>query len=169
MLQKQVRFLKSLVATVDVVILLVSFVVAVTIRFNVPFWPHTGIPPLSDTLLQGAMAVVIVPLVLRWQGMYRSAALMPGYRSSFALLKAIVLGMLLLIAVTYVVREVRYTRGGLALFGALAYVGLWLGRKTFLPWYRRDSTSNASAKRRSWWEPGCWGGIWLKNWRTVAI
>ena len=43
MLQKQVRFLKSLVATVDVVILLVSFVVAVTIRFNVPFWPHTGI------------------------------------------------------------------------------------------------------------------------------
>ena len=66
MLQKQVRFLRSLVAVLDLLILIIPFGVAVTVRFN-GFWPHTGVP-LSDTLLQGGIALLIIPLVLRQQG-----------------------------------------------------------------------------------------------------
>ncbi|MBL92863.1 MAG: undecaprenyl-phosphate glucose phosphotransferase [Myxococcales bacterium] len=147
MLQKQVRFLRSLVAVLDLLILITSFGVAVTVRFNLSFWPHTGVPPLSDTLLQGGIALLIIPLVLRQQGLYRSAALMPGYRSSFRLLKAILLGMLLFIAVTYIIREVRYTRGGLALFAFFSYFGLWLGRKTFIRWYQKSSNKDRLRQR----------------------
>ncbi len=137
MLRKQVSFLSSLVLVLDMAILVSAFALSLIARFYTPFLPHTGIPPLTDSLLQCGMAVVILPYVMRTQGLYRNAALMPGYRSWFALLKAVLLGMLLVIATTYLIREVRYTRGGLAFFALFAYGGLWFGRKLFLGLYQR--------------------------------
>ena len=88
MLRKQVSFLSSLVVVLDMAILVIAFALSLVARFYTPFLPHTGIPPVTDSLLQCGMVVVILPYVMRTQGLYRSAALMPGYRFWFSLLKA---------------------------------------------------------------------------------
>ena len=93
------------------------------------------------------MVVGILPYVMRTQGLYRSAALMPGYRFWFSLLKAVILGMLLVIAATYLIRDVRYTRGGLAFFTAFAYLGLWFGRRLFLGLYQRKYAKDRIKQR----------------------
>lgn len=137
MLRKQVGFLPSLVATVDILILLVAFAAAIAIRFYTPFWGHSGIPPISDTLLQCGMALVIMPLALRSQGLYSAPAFIAGFRAWSGLLRAVFLGMVLIITATYVIQEVRYTRVGLALFGFLSYLGLLVGRKILISRYQR--------------------------------
>jgi exopolysaccharide biosynthesis polyprenyl glycosylphosphotransferase len=137
MLRKQVSFLSSLVVVVDVTILIMAFSASLVARFHTPFLPHSGIPHLTDSLLQCGMALLILPNVMRTQGLYRSTALLPGYKSWYSLLKAVALGMLLVISVTYLIRDVRYTRGGLVFFAIFSYFGLWLGRKVFLSWHHR--------------------------------
>ena len=106
--------------------------------------------------------MVIVPLVLRWQHvpLGRLDARLPP---SFALLKAIVLGMLLLI-MTYVVRE-GDTRGGLPVRRSGLRRPL-VGSQNFLALVPPESNKQRSAKGDRGGSR-CWGGIWLSGapWR----
>ena len=75
--------------------------------------------------------MVLWPVVLRGVGLYRPQRHKSALDEVFGVFKATVLGGLLLVAVTYFVREDRYSRGALLIFTVLAFVGVGAMRFLF--------------------------------------
>ena len=116
----------------DVAMVTAAFAGAYSIRFGSPrTFPYSELPPLRETLTVGALAVVLWPLVLRSVGLYRPQRQKSALDEVFGVFKATVLAGLLLVAVTYFVREDRYSRGALLIFTVLAFVGVGAMRFLF--------------------------------------
>ncbi len=116
----------------DVVIVAAAFAGAYAIRFGSPrTFPYPELPALRETLTVGAIAVVLWPLVLRSVGLYRPQRQKSPLDELFGVFKATVVAGLLLVAVTYFVREDRYSRGALLIFTVLAFVGVGATRFLF--------------------------------------
>jgi Undecaprenyl-phosphate glucose phosphotransferase len=116
----------------DVVMVAAAFAGAYSLRFGSPrTFPYPELPPLRETLTVGAVAVVLWPLVLRSVGLYRPQRHKSALDEVFGVFKATVLAGLLLVAVTYFVREDRYSRGALLIFTVLAFVGVGAMRFLF--------------------------------------
>ena len=116
----------------DVAMVAAAFAGAYALRFGSPrTFPYPELPPLRETLTVGALAVVLWPLVLRSVGLYRPQRHKSPLDEVFGVFKATVLAGLLLVAVTYFVREDRYSRGALLIFTVLAFVGVGAMRFLF--------------------------------------
>lgn len=120
MLQKHKQFIASLVWLFDMVVMSAAFGLAYLLRFVV-FTPPAPVP-LGETLLLLGMASVIYTLVFRSGGLYQSLRLTTRRDETFALFKATTLSLLLLVAATYFLRDDRFSRLMLLLFGGLSFV-----------------------------------------------
>jgi len=116
----------------DVAMVAAAFAGAYSLRFGSPrTFPYPELPPLRETLTVGALAVVLWPVVLRSVGLYRPQRHKSALDEVFGVFKATVLAGLLLVAVTYFVREDRYSRGALLIFTVLAFLGVGAMRFLF--------------------------------------
>jgi Undecaprenyl-phosphate glucose phosphotransferase len=132
MFKRHNQVFTALRVLLDVAMVVAAFAGAYAIRFGSPrTLPYSELPPMRETLTVGALAVVLWPLVLRSVGMYRPQRQKSALDEVFGVFKATVLAGLLLVAVTYFVREDRYSRGALLIFTVLAFVGVGAMRFLF--------------------------------------
>src|SRR5438445_9965936 len=116
----------------DVAIVAAAFAGAYFVRFGSPrTFPYPELPPLRETVTVGLLAILLWPLALRGVGLYRPQRHKSPLDEVFGVFKATVLAGLLLVAVTYFVREARYSRGALLIFAVLAFVGVGATRFVF--------------------------------------
>jgi len=121
MLRKHNQFFASLVWLFDMAVVAGAFALAFAVRF-MAF--HADLPMPGETGRLVVMAVAIFSLVFRWSGLYRSHRIAGRLAETFAVFKATSLSLLLLVAATYYLRDDRYSRLTLLLFGAFAAAGL---------------------------------------------
>src|SRR3989441_7844789 len=109
-----------------------AFWAAYALRFGSPrTWPYPELPRSEETLIVAMLALIIWPLSLRAMGLYRPQRQKTPLDEVFGVFKATLVAGLLLVALTYFIRESRYSRGTLALFTALSFVGISLARVFF--------------------------------------
>ena len=132
MFKRHHQLFTALRVLLDVAMVAAAFAGAYAIRFGSPrTFPYPELPPFRETLTVGALALVLWPLALRGVGLYRPQRQKSALDEVFGVFKATVLAGLLLVAITYFVREDRYSRGALLIFTALAFVGVGTMRFLF--------------------------------------
>ena len=132
MFKRHHQVFTALRVLLDVAMVAAAFAGAYAIRFGSPrTFPYPELPPLRETLTVGALALFLWPLALRGVGLYRPQRQKSALDEVFGVFKATVLAGLLLVAITYFVREDRYSRGALLIFTALAFVGVGAVRFLF--------------------------------------
>ena len=113
----------------DMAIVAVAFAGAYSIRFGSPkTFPYSELPLPEETLIIGALACVLWPLVLRSMGLYRPQRQRSALDELFSVFTATVVAGLMLVALTYFIREARYSRGALLIFTTLSFFGVGLTR-----------------------------------------
>jgi Undecaprenyl-phosphate glucose phosphotransferase len=112
------RFYNSIKLAADVVTLALAFALAYAVRFN--FFAYESLPPLDETLQTLALILVIFPVTFRQQNLYTTNRNRSHISEVFELFKATLLATVILVAVSYFVRE-RYSRFTIALFATLAF------------------------------------------------
>ena len=116
----------------DVTIVAIAFAGAYSIRFGSPkTFPYAELPPADETIIVGALACILWPLVLRSMGLYRPQRQRSALDEVFSVFKATLAASLMLVALTYFIREARYSRGALVIFAGLSFVGVGLTRFVF--------------------------------------
>ncbi len=114
------RFYNSIKLLADVVTLALAFGVAYLTRFSGLFEFELA-PPLEDTLAMLAGVLVVFPITFRQNNLYTTNRTRTHIGEVFEVFKAVVLGTVLLVAVTFFVRE-RYSRLTILLFMGYAFV-----------------------------------------------
>jgi Undecaprenyl-phosphate glucose phosphotransferase len=116
----------------DMLLVAAAFWGAYALRFGSPrTWPYPQLPLPQETVAVAALALVLWPLSLRAMGLYRPQRQKTPLDEVFGVFKATLVAGLLLVAFTYFIREVRYSRGTLAIFTALSFFGISLERVFF--------------------------------------
>jgi Undecaprenyl-phosphate glucose phosphotransferase len=116
----------------DMLLVAAAFWGAYALRFGSPrTWPYPQLPLPQETLAVAALALVVWPLSLRAMGLYRPQRQKTPLDEVFGVFKATLVAGLLLVALTYFIREARYSRGTLAIFTALSFFGISLERVFF--------------------------------------
>jgi Undecaprenyl-phosphate glucose phosphotransferase len=113
------RFYTSIKVATDVVMLALAFCLAYGTRFYV--FHHEPIPPLSDTLVSFALVLVVFPFAFHQARLYATNRSRTHLQEVFEILRASITATLIIVAVTYFVRE-RYSRLTLAIFVMYAFV-----------------------------------------------
>ena len=132
MFKRHNQLFTALRVLLDALLVAAAFAGAYALRFGSPkTWPFPDLPQPRETLIVGALAVVLWPLSLRAMGLYRPQRHKTPLDEVFGVFKATLAAGLLLVALTYFVREYRYSRGMLALFTALSFLGVSLARVFF--------------------------------------
>src|SRR2546425_7722646 len=109
-----------------------AFWAAYALRFGSPrTWPYPELPRSEETLIVATLALIIWPLSLRAMGLYRPQRQKTPLDEVFGVFKATLIAGLLLVSCTYFIRDARYSRGTLALFTALSFLGISLERVFF--------------------------------------
>jgi Undecaprenyl-phosphate glucose phosphotransferase len=122
------RFYTSIKVATDVVVLAVAFGLAYLTWF---VWTvHRPEPPVGDSLVTLGLALVLLPLAFRQAHLYATNRARTDLEEVFEVLKAGVTATLVLVALTYFLRE-RYSRATLGLFLAYALVLVSATRLTF--------------------------------------
>ena len=123
------RFYNSIKLLADLVTLAIAFGLAYLTRFH---WilAHESIPPGRDTALTLVTALAIFPLTFRQANLYTTNRGRSHISEVFELFKATVLATVILVALTYFVRE-RYSRATILLFTGYAFVCVSLVRVAF--------------------------------------
>ena len=125
MFKRHHQVFTALRVLLDVAMVAAAFGGAYAIRFGSPrTFPYPELPALRETLTVGAIALALWPIVLRGAGLYRPQRQKSAGDEVFGVFKATVVAGLLLVAITYFVREDRYSRGALLIFTALAFIGV---------------------------------------------
>jgi Undecaprenyl-phosphate glucose phosphotransferase len=114
------RFYNSIKLAADLLFLAAAFGAAYWTRFYSGL-PHESIPPLDDSLITLALALVIFPVVFRQANLYTTNRARTHLGEVFEIFKAMVLASLILIAVVNFVRD-RYSRLTLLMFFGYAFV-----------------------------------------------
>ena len=132
MFKRHNQLFTALRVALDMLLVAASFWGAYALRFGSPkTWPYPELPLPEETFIVGLLALIIWPLSLRAMGLYRPQRQKTPLDEVFGVFKATVAAGLLLVAITYFVREYRYSRGMLALFTALSFFGISLARVFF--------------------------------------
>ena len=110
----------------------VAFWGAWGLRFGSPrTWPYTELPGARETAIVAVLAALIWPFAFRAVGLYRPQRHKTPLDEMFSVFKATLVAGLMLVALTYFVQEARYSRGMLAMFSTLAFLGISLERVFF--------------------------------------
>jgi Undecaprenyl-phosphate glucose phosphotransferase len=132
MFKRYHQLFTALRVLLDLAIVAAAFAGAYALRFNSPkTWPYPELPAPRETLIVGALALLIWPLSLRAMGLYRPQRQKTPLDEVFGVFKATLVAGLLLVSATYFVREARYSRAMIAVFTALAFLGVALARVFF--------------------------------------
>ncbi len=123
------RFYNSIKLTTDVLVLIVAFAAGYWTRFYSGL-PHESIPPIEDTWVSLAMVLFIFPIVFRQSNLYTTNRSRSHIAEVFEIFKAMGFATLVLVALTYFVRE-RYSRATIAIFVLYAFVGISVVRVAF--------------------------------------
>jgi Undecaprenyl-phosphate glucose phosphotransferase len=108
------RFYTSIKVATDVVVLALAFGLAYLTRFYGPF-PSEVIPPARDSWVMLFASLVLFPVAYRQSRLYVTNRVRTNLEEVFEVFKASVTATLILVALTYFLRE-RYSRATLALF-----------------------------------------------------
>src|SRR5438128_4258254 len=112
MFKRYHQLFTGLRVALDVALVGAAFAGAYALRFGSPdTWPYLELPAARETLIVGGLALVLWPLSLRAMGLYRAQRHKTPIDEVFGVFKATLAAGLLLVAVTYFVREARYSRG----------------------------------------------------------
>ena len=132
MFKRHNQLFTALRVLLDMMLVAAAFWGAFALRFGSPkTWPYPELPRPQETLVVGALALIVWPLSLRAMGLYRPQRQKTPLDEVFGVFKATLVAGLLLVALTYFIRESRYSRGTLALFTALSFAGISLERVFF--------------------------------------
>ena len=132
MFKRHNQLFTALRVFLDALIVAAAFAGAYGLRFGSPkTWPFPELPQPKETLIVGVLALVLWPLALRAMGLYRPQRQKTPLDEVFGVFKATLTAGLLLVALTYFVREYRYSRGMLAMFTTLSFLGVSLARVFF--------------------------------------
>ena len=112
------RFYTSIKVAIDVLMLALAFAAAFGLRFFV--LGSEALPPWEDTLGSLALALVIFPVVFHQSRLYATNRARSHGRELFEVFKGVVLGTLVLVAITYFARD-RYSRLTVALFAGTSF------------------------------------------------
>src|SRR5277367_5940767 len=122
------RFYTSIKVATDVVVLALAFGLAHLTWFT---WTHhRPEPPWRDSLVTLGLALVLLPVAFRQAQLYATNRARTDLEEVFEVFKAGVTATLILVALTYFLRE-RYSRATLALFLGYALVLVSATRLTF--------------------------------------
>ena len=120
MFKRHHQLFVALRALLDVAIVAVAFTGAWNIRFGSPkTFPFSELPSPEDTLFVGALALVLWPLSLRAAGLYKPQRQKSTLDELVSVLQASLVAGVLLVVLTYFVREARFSRGMLLIFTGL--------------------------------------------------
>ena len=132
MFRRHNQLLTALRVVFDAAIVAAAFWGAYGLRFGSPrTWPFSELPAARETMIVAAIALLLWPLSFRAMGLYRPQRKNTPVDEVFSVFKATLAAGLLLVSLAYFVREARYSRGMLALFAALAFLGVSLERVLF--------------------------------------
>ena len=132
MFKRHNQLLTALRVALDLLIVGGAFWGAWGLRFGSPrTWPYTDLPAMGETFLVGALAALIWPFTFQAVGLYRPQRQKTPLDEMFSVFKASLVAGLLLVALTYFVGDQRYSRGMLAMFTTLAFLGVSLQRVFF--------------------------------------
>jgi Undecaprenyl-phosphate glucose phosphotransferase len=132
------RFYNSIKLVADVVTLALAFGLAYLTRFTVFKWE--SLPPLEETLETLGLILFIFPITFRQANLYTTNRNRSHISEVFELFKATVLATVILVAISYFVRE-RYSRATVLLFASYAFVLVALvrvGSRAFFNELRRQ-------------------------------
>jgi Undecaprenyl-phosphate glucose phosphotransferase len=115
------RFYNSIKLLADVAMLAVAFLAAYATRFTLFAWE--SLPPTRDTAVTLALVLVVFPLIFRQQQLYTTNRNRSHIGEVFEIFKATVLATLVLVAISYFVRE-RYSRLTILVFAGYAFLGV---------------------------------------------
>ncbi len=115
------RFYNSIKLVTDLVALVIAFAAAWYTRFT--WFPFEGLPPTEETLETIGLILVIFPLMFRGSNLYTTNRGRTHISEVFEVFKAIVLATLVLVGVSYFIRE-RYSRLTVVLFAAYAFLAV---------------------------------------------
>ncbi|MEN9724099.1 MAG: hypothetical protein RJB38_2085 [Pseudomonadota bacterium] len=100
-------------------------------RFHLPLIAITkGIPEVSRYVAILPLVIVLWHVVFSSAGLYRSAQIMGRYQELFRVLQAHALAIVILLALSYLISDYRYSRATIGIFALLGALGLGLGRLT---------------------------------------
>lgn len=122
------RFYNSIKLVTDLATLVFAFAAAWYTRFT--WFPFEGLPPLQETLETIALITVIFPLMFRGSNLYTTNRSRTHISEVFEVFKATVLATLVLVGVSYFIRE-RYSRLTVVLFAGYAFVAVSSVRLAF--------------------------------------
>ncbi|RKG96949.1 undecaprenyl-phosphate glucose phosphotransferase [Corallococcus sp. CA047B] len=124
------RFYTSIKVAADAGMLAVAFVLAYFTRFSGVMPITEGIPPPGETFVSLVMVLVIFPVTFRQARLYATNRSRTHMGELFELFKATITATLVLVAVTYFIRE-RYSRLTIAIFVVYAFTLIALSRLAF--------------------------------------
>ncbi|HZJ55374.1 MAG TPA: undecaprenyl-phosphate glucose phosphotransferase [Myxococcaceae bacterium] len=125
------RFWTSIKVVIDVAMLALAFALAYVTRFDLlGGWPR---PPVRETLVTLALVLVLFPVAYRQSRLYVTNRVRTHLEEVFELFKATITASLVLVALTYFIRE-RYSRLTLALFAGYSFVLVAATRVAFRLW-----------------------------------
>jgi Undecaprenyl-phosphate glucose phosphotransferase len=122
------RFYNSIKLVADVLTLAMAFGLAYVTRFT--FFPSASLPELQETLETLGLIVLVFPLTFRQSNLYTTNRNRTHISEVFELFRATLLATLILVAVSYFIRE-RYSRLTVVIFAAYAFVLVSIVRLSF--------------------------------------
>jgi exopolysaccharide biosynthesis polyprenyl glycosylphosphotransferase len=129
MYRREGLFFKVLLGVFDLVGLSIAFWAAYAVRFGSPEWlPYEHLPELADSLATYVLCLFSFLLVFRARGLYAPRAPRALFQEFSEVLASALLAFVVLIALHYFMREDRYSRLTLGLFGVFAVIVLGFGR-----------------------------------------
>src|SRR5213075_1881579 len=132
MFKRHHQLLTALRVLLDLCFVAAAFAGAYALRFGSPrTWPYSELPQPGETIIVAVLATLIWPLTFRAVGLYRPQRQNTPLDEMFGVFKATVVAGLLLVALTYFIREARYSRGMLLVFSTLSFFGVALERVFF--------------------------------------
>ncbi len=148
MLKEQHRFFRSVLVVSDLLVIVGSVVLAFHLRFYwlTAWWPVSESLPIF--VVHGLPVLAVVPLMLigmLWSGLYLPRRDQRFTKEAWSIIKAVVMGMLLLMAFLYLFNKVLFdgrdfSRGQQGVFAGVVTAALmvWrLGFRIVLRWGRR--------------------------------
>ena len=123
MLRRHHRFFQSIQILRDAALVALSFYVAYLCRFSFPrILPYHTLSSQHETLAVGLMLVITWPLVAWLGGLYVSRRSVSAFTDVLSVFKTTAGAFVVLVTLTYFLRDVRYSRAVLMLWGMLCFV-----------------------------------------------
>src|SRR4051812_46929807 len=132
MFKRHNQLLTALRVLFDACVVAAAYLGAYALRFGSPVtWPYPELPARSDVNVVFVLSMIIWPISMQAMGMYRPQRQKSPFDEMFGVFKATLVAGLLLISLAYFLREARFSRGMLAVFTALSFLGVSLERVFF--------------------------------------